>query len=676
MIILGDLNAKMGRPETGEEKRLLGEHCQPIERSGNGSLLARSVVRLRLVSLGGQRPPPHSEVDGRGYWHTRFDKPNKTYHVIDYALVSQGLASRHPKFQVDYTHLQSDHHLLCAWIDCPRRTTRKRGRNKPRRSFKLGDMIQKSSDQAAVEAARAKERTYVDSLNESFAGFEVGAVRPACPCPLDNCCCLVIGDFIARMEAALESSVGSVIVRRKFSRSWFDDEVKAAVRARREAYQEFKQSGSEEAWEKFTLARKDCNKITKRKQTESWNKFLEDVEDARHNDPKQMWNLIKRLIPNSKKASMSPITKADGSLALSEDEIVEAWAAHVERLGTPKPHPLENAAFAAQVEAEVQEHAASSNDIPDGEVDGVFTDEELKETLDSPDYHKACASDGTKNTMFKKGREAMAPLLLELFNHLRTTETFPDDWCKAVIVNLYKDGPRTDPGNYRGIALISCLGKIYLSLWAKRLTKYFDRRLSEAQGGFKGERGTEDQCLSFYEILLRRRRLGQPTFLFFVDFRKAFDTVWRSGLWKRLWDSGIQGKAWRVVRALYSNIRAAVKVGDRTSRFVDVLQGVRQGCPLSPTLFNCFVDELADRLRQAGFHGEDINLTVECLMYADDIVLLAESGAKLQRLINVVDQLCRDWHLDINLKKSQAMVSSNLTHECECHCLCAQHDGK
>ena len=76
-----------------------------------------------------------------------------------------------------------------------------------------------------------------------------------------------------------------------------------------------------------------------------------------------MWNLIKRLIPNSKKVSMSPITKADGSLALSEDDIVEAWAAHVERLGTPNPQPHENAEFAARVEEEVERNAPSLMDL-------------------------------------------------------------------------------------------------------------------------------------------------------------------------------------------------------------------------------------------------------------------------------------------------------------------------
>ena len=234
-------------------------------------------------------------------------------------------------------------------------------------------------------------------------------------------------------------------------------------RQRSRSYTRYTASRSEAKWLEFTQLRSACNRLTRKKQEEGWHEFLDEVNTARHEDPKQMWNLIKRLIPDSKKASITPIAKADGSLALSEDEIVEAWAAHVERLGTPRAHPPERAAFAAAVEAEVRQHEQERGQ-PSEVLDRPFDVEELEEVVDATDYHKACAKDRTQNTMFKKGKGSMLPLLCTLFNHLRETESIPDDWRKALIVNLYKDGPRTDPGNYRGIALISCLGKLYLSV--------------------------------------------------------------------------------------------------------------------------------------------------------------------------------------------------------------------
>ena len=156
-------------------------------------------------------------------------------------------------------------------------------------------------------------------------------------------------------------------------------------------------------------------------------------------------------------------------------------------------------------------------------------------------------------------------------------------------------------------------------------------------------------------------------YLCFIDFRKAFDTVWHDGLWRRLWDSGVKGKAWRIIRALYSNIHAQVLVGGSETRPVRMLQGVRQGCPLSPILFNYFVDELSRKLKESGYGIGFEGANLHSLLYADDVVLFAHSAADLQGLIDVVDQFCRRWHMDINVKKSEVMVVDGKSKCKHCH---------
>ena len=150
--------------------------------------------------------------------------------------------------------------------------------------------------------------------------------------------------------------------------------------------------------------------------------------------------------------------------------------------------------------------------------------------------------------------------------------------------------------------------------------------------------------------------MGKPTFLFFIDFRKAFDTVWHDGLWHRLWESGIQSKPWRILRQLYRNVQARVRVGDRLTSPVRMQQGVRQGCPLSPVLFNLFVDELSRRLRRAGYGVNLSDQELHALLYADDVVILAKSKEDLQKMIDVVEKYCREWHMVLNLGKSKVMV--------------------
>ena len=523
--------------------------------------------------------------------------------------------------------------------------------------FRMEKFIQKSSKESDVQAAQLERQAYERELVSAFEGFDpkLADEEPACNCSV-TCACGSVKAFIRRTEEALENSCGSKRIRKGFSRPWYDDEVKALVEARREAHKLYVANPKKERWQDFTKARGKCGKAIKKKKAGLWQEFIDGFDKAYKGNHKMMWNLVRRLVPSSNKISMQPIKGKNGQLATSEEEIMEAWADHQSKLGTPSRHPLQDDQFTAEVEEEVARLVETAKDQGSFKLGMEFTREEIRNAVGVLDYYKAGAADGTKNPMFKCGGETMEVMLYHLFNYLREREIFPEDWGRSEVVNLFKEGDKSDPGNYRGISLISCLGKLYLSLWAKRLADFLEPVLDDEQGGFRCTRSTVDQALALKEILVQRKRSGNATYLCFVDFRKAFDTVWHDGLWKRMWDSGVKGKPWRIVRNLYSSISSSVKVGGKASRRVQMRQGVRQGCPLSPILFNCFINELAKRLREAdcGFAagGKD----VVSLLYADDVVLMAYSAEKLQVLINVVDTFCRQWHMDINIKKSEVMV--------------------
>jgi hypothetical protein len=541
-------------------------------------------------------------------------------------------------------------------VTCPREI-QKRKKREIKVCFRMEKFIQKSSKEIDVQAAQVERDAYERELVVAFKDFdpELADQEPKCECTT-TCACGSVKDFIRRTEEALESSCGSKRIRKGFSRPWYDDEVKSLVETRRQAHKSYVESPKLELWQDFTKARTRCGKAIKKKKAGLWQEFLDKFDDAYKGNHKIMWNLVRRLVPSSNKISLQPIKDKNGILATSEEEIMEAWADHQSSLGTPSRHPLQDDQFTREVEEEVVRLTEEAKTQGNFKLGMEFTIEEIRAALSALDYYKAGAADGTKNPMFKCGGKTMEVMLFRLFNYLRERETFSEDWGRSEVVNLFKEGDKSDPGNYRGISLISCLGKIYLSLWAKRLADFLETKLDDEQGGFRRSRNTVDQALTLREILLQRKRSCNTTYLCFVDFRKAFDTVWHDGLWKRMWDSGVKGKPWRIIRNLYGSISSSVKVGGKTSRRVQMRQGVRQGCPLSPILFNCFINELAKRLREAdcGFAagGKD----VVSLLYADDVVLMAYSAEKLQVLINVVDTFCRQWHMDINIKKSEVMV--------------------
>ena len=123
---------------------------------------------------------------------------------------------------------------------------------------------------------------------------------------------------------------------------------------------------------------------------------------------------------------------------------------------------------------------------------------------------------------------------------------------------------------------------------------------------------------------------------------------------------GIRGKAWRIIKTLYANLEAGVRIGDSISRRFRLLQGVRQGCPLSPILFNCYINGLVLELQKLGkgVRVETIQRNIDGLLYADDVILIADSPEDLQAMIDTVDDFNKKWQLTLNLGKSKVMVVS------------------
>ena len=202
--------------------------------------------------------------------------------------------------------------------------------------------------------------------------------------------------------------MGTKVVCRGFSRSWYDKEVRDLVQRRREAYSEFSRLHRDCDWRRFCNLRTACHKLIQEKKQVHWERTLDSLEQAYKGDHKRMWTMIRKMFPASDKVSVTPIKNQDGTTAHSEEEILEAWAAHQEALGTPQDNPQWNEVFAREIEAKLD--AISSEE--GGDLDHDFDSLEVQEAVDALNYHKTAAEDGTKNPMYKCGGEFMVEFLV------------------------------------------------------------------------------------------------------------------------------------------------------------------------------------------------------------------------------------------------------------------------
>ena len=123
----------------------------------------------------------------------------------------------------------------------------------------------------------------------------------------------------------------------------------------------------------------------------------------------------------------------------------------------------------------------------------------------------------------------------------------------------------------------------------------------------------------------------------FIDLSKAFDTIPRDLLLNKLRDIDIKGRFFKIILSIYTNDSACVKIDQECTERFTINQGVRQGCILSPLLFNIFMAALAKKLNALNKNTLEIGeMRINFLLWADDIVPLAENEGNLKKSILIV----------------------------------------
>ena len=150
---------------------------------------------------------------------------------------------------------------------------------------------------------------------------------------------------------------------------------------------------------------------------------------------------------------------------------------------------------------------------------------------------------------------------------------------------------------------------------------------------------------------------NNKTYSCFVDFQKAFDSIWHSGLYYQLLKSGIGAKTYDLIKTMYSNNRCAIKIGNKRTNYFKQQRGVKQGCNMSPTLFNIYINTFAEQLQKSTAPGVTLQDTeVKCLMFADDLVLLSSSKEGLQQSLDILHKFSQTWALSINMDKTKILT--------------------
>lgn len=223
----------------------------------------------------------------------------------------------------------------------------------------------------------------------------------------------------------------------------------------------------------------------------------------------------------------------------------------------------------------------------------LFSDKDIREAIWVMNSSEAANEEGYQAEFFKHNFCALVSYLVDLFNHV-VREGFPPTWSQHIIHPIHKSGSNSNPNNYRMIMVGHTFSKLYATVLHRKLSSDLQQRQLRARGqaGFRPAHQIIDHIFTFRVVIEEARHRSSKVHCCFVDFQKDFDSVPREALLQRLRDIGILVTLLTSITRLYESVLSRLRMVHGMYDFIRSTIGVKQGCPLSPTLFGIYIDEL------------------------------------------------------------------------------------
>ncbi|XP_057324840.1 uncharacterized protein LOC130667344 [Microplitis mediator] len=263
----------------------------------------------------------------------------------------------------------------------------------------------------------------------------------------------------------------------------------------------------------------------------------------------------------------------------------------------PQHIPLSKwAEFLNSIYGDKQTPQAQYSGIFDEDLDAEITLEEVQKSLHKIKNGKSADSDGIPNEFLKVLPHNWLLYIVALFNKIYNSGETPADWSRVIIFMLHKKGDPLEPGNYRGIALVNCLTKVFTQILLDRIRAWATRHklIPVEQAGFEPGRSCADNVFSLIALhQLQSRFKNSVSYILFIDFKRAFDSIPHAKLWDKLHNLKLSSKILNLLINFYSKIKVQVR-GNKNSLSppIVITEGVLRGEILSPILFSLYISDI------------------------------------------------------------------------------------
>ena len=428
---------------------------------------------------------------------------------------------------------------------------------------------------------------------------------------------------------------------RKPKTPWFTDECKKVNKERKQAQRRVFQFPTMENVRKHQQLRAKARYVFKQSKTQSWRTFCSKLNYKISS--KRVWNIIRKIKGKNSFNSVAHLKHA-GKLITDKHQVANLLASTI-----AKNSSSVNQSRKFQLIKQKAENVKldfSSDNLEDYNL--PFTIVELRESLLKA-HDSAAGLDEIHYQLLKHLSDNALQVVLQLFNLIWISDTFPTSWRQAEVIPIPKPGKdSSNPTNYRPIALTSCLCKTMERMINSRLMWQLetDGLLASVQCGFRKHRSTADHLVRLESYIRDAFLKKEHVVGVFFDLEKAYDTTWKHGILSDLHVLGFRGRLPLFIVNFLSDRTFRVRVGASLSDIHSQELGVPQGSILSPVLFSIKINNIVKSVTK------DQNSS----LFVDDFALAARGKtlAGIERQLQLVIDKIQRWVAENGFKFSVA----------------------
>jgi hypothetical protein len=311
-------------------------------------------------------------------------------------------------------------------------------------------------------------------------------------------------------------------------------------------------------------------------------------------------------------------------------------------------------------------NSVSTNENPHLAFNTDLTLNEIETVLRNFKRNKAPGDTKIPTEALSKGGDLLTSCLLILYQSWWSMGHTPAKMQMSSVSPVYKKkGDKSNPKSYRPISLLNSIFKGYEKLLESRLRTYAEQNgvISELQMGALNNLGTSEAIFQLLSAISHNKNNGKPVYMTILDLSKAYDRVWRDGLWAKLWTVGIKGKLLGALLSTYKQPQSKVRVGDFTSDTFLNKEGLRQGSVLSPLLFVILFSDVVKALdSNSGIPLPGLG-SLHCQLFVDDTVLLTDNEDAIARQLDRFNAFAILWGSVLNIDKTVILSTTKLKNE-------------